>query len=390
MTVEKRFGLAAWLRPGILIPCIILINLACLPFMNNGDIRLFLKPWYAYIVEHGRWASLGDAFHNYTPPYIYLLSVGTLADGLLSPGVIIKIVAIFCSLLLAWAFHYFIRYFLERDQARIATLALLLVPTVWINGAWWGQCDALHTAATIAALGLILRERWWAGMAMLGLAFSIKFPPAFLAPLMLGLLLSRRLPPVTLIAPPLVYALMMLPAWIAGRTAWDLATIYMMQAGYYQDLSAAAPNMWEYIDASRTLGGTPWISYSAGATIGFAFGIAATLALAIITLRCRPTRERLVLMALSGAVILPYVMAKMHNRYWFIADILSFALAIIAPSRRRTWIAICVQMGSMLASLRFLIKIPAGAAIGGVFMTVALVLIVRELLDMDRESRRRA
>ena len=375
----------AFARALLNVPCLLLgaalVNFCALPG-TSGDLRKFVVPWYHYILEHGRFASLADGFANYTPPYLYLLSLGSFADGLVPPVLVVKLVSIAGSLALALCAYRLLTALLPRRTARLAACGLLLLPTVWINSAWWGQCDAIHAAASVLAVAQLMRGRWWSGMAALGLAMSFKFQAVFLAPLILYLLVSRRLPVASLLVPPLVYMLMMLPAWLAGRSAWDLATVYMMQAGYYFDLSASAPNIWEYID------GLHLVSYQHGVIIGTALGIAATIALTWIAWRRHLDGENLLPLAVGATIALPYLLPKMHNRYFFLADVLSYAMAVSRPSPRRVRIAVMVQIGSTLASLRYLIKIPAGAPIGGIFMTAALVLIMREILAMPRRSPR--
>jgi Gpi18-like mannosyltransferase len=69
------------------------IALRTLPYGNN-DFGDFLLPWYNFILQHGRFEAFGFAFANYSPPYLYLISLGSLLDGWLSPVVIIKLISI--------------------------------------------------------------------------------------------------------------------------------------------------------------------------------------------------------------------------------------------------------------------------------------------------------
>ena len=74
-----------------------------------------------------------------------------------------------------------------------------------------------------------------------GIAFSIKAQAIFLAPFAIAFLISRRTPLRYWLIPPSVYAAMMAPAWAAGWPAADLATVYLRQAQYFDDLSMNAP-----------------------------------------------------------------------------------------------------------------------------------------------------
>ena len=64
----------------------------------TSDYREFLLPWYRFILEHGRFTALGLNFSNYTPPYLYLISLGTWSDGLASPLAIITAISVLATL----------------------------------------------------------------------------------------------------------------------------------------------------------------------------------------------------------------------------------------------------------------------------------------------------
>src|SRR2546423_1363771 len=59
---------------GLIIALILRIRLFML---NSIDYDWFLSPWYDYIRDHGGFRALKDDFSNYTPPYLYLLTIAT-------------------------------------------------------------------------------------------------------------------------------------------------------------------------------------------------------------------------------------------------------------------------------------------------------------------------
>jgi len=347
--------------------------------LTNKDILKGYMPWYDYIVAHGRFAALADNFADYTPPYLYLLSIGSLANGLLPSFLIIKLIAIAGTIGLAFGFFWLITALDYQGARRLPVLWLMLLPTVFLNGPWWGQTDAFYAGPLLFAIGEVLRRRPLTAMMAVGLALSFKMQAVFIAPLLLALLLARRIPWAYLAIPPIIYAAMMIPSWLAGRPVNDLIGIYGAQADTFQQLARDAPYFWTYLEGGHL------VAYSTGVPIGLGLGVGATAWLGYLGWRERKLDpETLLLIAAAGAIILPFVLPKMHNRYFFLGDVLSFARAILFPSARRTRIAALMQAGSFLSGLAFVIGLPAGAPVGAIFMTAAVVLTLHELRDRLR------
>jgi Gpi18-like mannosyltransferase len=337
---------------------------------DNADIEGFLVPWYDYILLHGRFAAFADNFSNYTPPYLYLLSIGTLADGWLTPLVTIKLLAIAGSVFLVCCSHVLLRQFMRPWPALVAALLILLLPSVVINSVVWGQCDALYTGFIILAVAFALQRRDLLAAAMFGAAIAFKLQAVFVAPFGLFLLLSRVIRPWSLIFSFAAWCLLMLPAWIAGRPMMDLVRIYLEQADYYQSLSLNAPNIWTYLDYFG-------LQPNDTATIfGIAVAALVVLAIAIIAdIRKMTSRFDLLLIALLSSLAVPYILPRMHERYFFMADILSVLLACSFLSVPTVVVALLIGLGSLLASMGFLLGFSTGPAIGGLFVTVALILV---------------
>ena len=69
----------------------------------------------------------------------------------------------------------------------------------------------------------------------------------------------------------------------------------------------------------------------------------------------------------------------MHERYFFLADVLSLALAATERNRASCKIACLVQVGSMAGILAFATGVAGLAALGGVLMIGATALTARPL-----------
>ena len=61
--------------------------------MTNTDMEAKILVWYSKLQRHGAFAGLGKDFYNYTPPYLYLLSLATFTSAFIAPLTSVKIIA---------------------------------------------------------------------------------------------------------------------------------------------------------------------------------------------------------------------------------------------------------------------------------------------------------
>jgi Gpi18-like mannosyltransferase len=176
-----------------------------------------------------------------------------------------------------------------------------------------------------------------------GVAISFKLQAIFLAPLLLILLLKRKISWYYLPLIPVVYLVMILPAWFAGRQMRELLLIYSDQANKYPKLTLNAPNFYQWI---------PKDFYNIFFPIGLILTILAILLLTYIVMyknKLEITQDRLIYLAMISVLLMPYLLPKMHERYFYPADIFSIIFAFYFP--RYLWVAIVVQMSSLFAYL---------------------------------------
>jgi hypothetical protein len=93
---------------------------------------------------------------------------------------------------------------------------------------------------------------------------------------------------------------------------------------------------------------TRLISYETGVLLGSAAAVLTALALGALSVRWRRLHGGdLLLLAVTVAAAMPYVLPKMHERYFFLADILAYALAISRPRPWTIFVAVAIQLGSV-------------------------------------------
>ncbi|MDE3015349.1 MAG: hypothetical protein KGI29_00290 [Pseudomonadota bacterium] len=222
----------------------------------------------------------------------------------------------------------------------IGAILLLLSPSVLVNGADVGQCDIWWVAFLLAALYYIINDRPLPTLIYCGLALAFKPQSLFLSPLFLVLVIKGRVPWKLAWVPLAVYVATCIPAWLEGRSLYDLLMIYPSQA-MEGDLNSNAPNI--YLLSLQ-------MSSVLKAQLGILVGLALALAFIFVTcLRWKLpfTLTQYTLLATLSAAMLPFVLPHMHDRYFFAADILSLLLACLNP--RWCILTLLFQSASILA-----------------------------------------
>ena len=333
-------GLALWLlhREGVprssLLPLLLPITLAL--FLRvllldhvTLDYQDFLSRWVEHFRQNGGFTALKDPVGNYNVPYLYLLAA---LSYLPFPDLYgIKLFSILFDILLAWGGLRLAKA-LTRDS-RVSPLPFLLpllLPTVLLNGACWGQCDSVWAALCLHALSCALEDRPTPSLTLLALAFSFKLQAIFLIPLWCALLFCRRVKLRHLPVFPIVFALSMLPALLAGKPVMDILSVYLNQAGdsvSWQTVNYNSPSVFSLFP--YRFQPAPWIP-KAAILLAFLF---MTVILALL-FRRRHTLDNATLV-LAGAALslgIPFLLPYMHERYFFLGGILLVVLACVQPT----------------------------------------------------------
>ncbi|MGN6817157.1 MAG: hypothetical protein ACTHJR_00625 [Sphingomonas sp.] len=342
------------------------------------DLPEYVFPWFRHIVAFGPVGAFAMPFANYTPPYLYLLAAASMVTA--DPLVAVKSLSILSALCISLAMARLLRAAPGRYEA---TLFVFLLPTVVINAAVYGQCDGFWTAACLLAVAAAMDERTVAMLLWCGVAIAFKAQSAFLAPFVLAVLTNRRVNPILWAIPIAIYALAMLPARLAGWPARDLATVYLLQAQHFNTIGTA-PNPWAIVAAFAPARPLPWF------VVGYAAAIVVAIGYVIVFARRRLTPPDLLRAALLSALLVPFLLPKMHERFTLLADLLSFGLAHTLRTREawRTCVAVIAAstiatFGAMFDGRIFLFMI-AGAAF---VEAAAIIMVVTPLMRRQLQGK---
>lgn len=343
----------------------------------TSDYVNYTSQWYAAVRQHG-FAAAGTAISNYTPPYLYLLWAVSKVFPTVSPVIAIKIPSILSDFLCA--FFVFRLVALRYPGSRVplfAAIAALLAPTVVSNSALWGQADSIYAAMLLACVYALMTGHGAWAMVAFGLGLSIKFQTMFMAPALCALWFRRVIPLWAPLLVPAIYAVAMVPAWLAGRPAGELASVYLTQSVTYHQLTKNAPSLYAWLPQSL---------YAVLVPAGLALmtGIGCWFVWRVWRSRAPMAPTLILQLCLLSLIMTPFFLPKMHDRFFYAADVLAIVYAFHFP--RRYFVAVAVSFASFFACLPFLlhraplVPLPLLSAV----MAVALVSVALKVQwDLD-------
>ncbi|OLE52588.1 MAG: hypothetical protein AUG51_17585 [Acidobacteria bacterium 13_1_20CM_3_53_8] len=341
---------------------------------QSGDYVSHMTHWYDFIVSHGSFRALGYNFSNYTPPYLYLLALATNLP--VQKLYAIKILSIIFDFPLAVFVALVVRLKYEDKLVwASAFFVTLFAPTVIFNSALWGQTDAIYTMLLLGSIYFLLKERPFASILFLSIAFSFKLQTIFLLPVFFSLTWRKRIHPKMFLLIPAVYILMILPAWMAGRPLGELLVIYMHQGDVnYQALTLNAPNFYQWLPDSSELFGK----------FALFFGCAMIYLFCLLAIKSEEvlTDELIIKLSLVSLILVPFFLPSMHERYFFPADVFAIVYAFYFP--RYFFVPLAVILSSLLSYFPFLfgqpvIELPKVAILMGIVLTFVVTDLIRTL-----------
>jgi Gpi18-like mannosyltransferase len=339
-------------QPVVLIVLLVVAVLIRMAFVDyqSPDYRRFLEPWATFIDQHGGFRALRYSFSNYNAPYLYLMAAASYLP--LSPLITVKLISAIFEVMLGWYVYRLLGLRYPTGwMAPTGALVVLLLPTVVLNGAMWGQADSTYGALAVGGLYYLLLRKDWRACVLLGLALAFKLQVVFLFPALLLFALRRWVRWQALLATPAVYLLLDVPALLLGAKPQRLLFIYLYQAHSHNKLSINAPTIYNYVP----IGPNGLLKYIAALLAGV---ILLGLVVFADLRRVELTPTRIVLIATLSVLLTPYLLPSMHERYFYLADVLTVVAAFWLPRRYSLLpVPLLVQYASLTCYLNYLLQV---------------------------------
>lgn len=331
----------------------------------SGDYVSFLSIWTDTMSGMTLREALSTPIGDYNMPYLYvILLISRLPFYDLY---CIKLFSLLFDVAAALAVGYLVGLLTKKELPTLIGFGIaLFAPTTWLNSGYWGQCDSVYGALALWGLycGLNHRPRW--AMVLLALSLSFKLQAVFILPIVAFLLVTERVSLGQLLLFLAGFFGAMVPALLGGRSFQDTFSIYIDQTGAYPYLSLNAPSFWSLIpnDYFEELSATPVL-------------LAMVLTLTVMFLflhRYRGLESRdLVELALVFTLLIPWSLPKMHERYFYLAEMLSIVYICLYPSR--ILVGVGLLLGGFMVYSAYLFGGVPVLSMGGVAMVYGVILL---------------
>ena len=299
---------------------------------SAGDYEYYLADWLQKLSAGSFADGMRQNIGEYNVLYQYILFIITRLP--MPPLYAVKAVSFIGDAFLAGA----AASLAEKDgKPSVAAFgAVLLLPTVILNGGMFAQCDSLYAMCALWGLALALREKPARAAVCFALSLAFKLQAVFMLPMVIVLWADKKLRLVFV----LTLALTALPALLGGKSLHALLSIYTAQTGLYTGLNYGAANFFALLNTN----GLDVYAYG-NFGMGLAFGVCALLTVSGVRRAGRMNRRMYLRYALLFPLMIVFCLPRMHERYFYLAD--AMAIAAAAEDRRMTPAAGLIALASL-------------------------------------------
>ncbi len=351
--IKKEKQLLEFLKKNYLIIFIIFITIIAILVRvkmfsyDKGDYANFLKPWFDTLKSNDGLKALASYEGDYNLPYVTIMALLTYlpVNSLFS----IKIVSVIFDFTLALSCAVLVKELVKKNKKEFFVITytiVLFIPSVLMNGAYWGQCDSIYATFVILSLLFLLKEKYTLSFIMLGFAFSFKLQFIFILPLYIILYVTKKKFSIfNFLIIPLVDIIMCLPAIIAGKPILECLTVYFNQTSTYSNyLVMNFPNIYQIFNGNSD------IFYFVGELITIV--ICAIVLFFVLFKKIKFNNEKILLLAVWFITIITFFLPGIHERYLYVGEVLSVIYFLVY--RKNGFFALFINLCSIITYSNFL------------------------------------
>ena len=246
-----------------------------------------------------------------------------------------------------------------------------------------------YASGILLSLYYLLRDKPFPAVLWFSFAFCIKLQAIFFLPVLIGYCLKEERTAGYLVAIPLLYFVSIIPARLGGGALTDLLLVYGKRSRKSTArLAYQRQNVFAlFSNYSFTASELQLLMYA-----GVAAGLLVSLGIATMVYKNKLSSRAMVLVSLLCFLLVPYVLPRLLERYFYLADIISVLYACYAP---RSWyLPVLVVGASFLAYMPYLsqlswlsgvhvnLVLPSLMVLAAVFLI--FVQVYRVVLTADR------
>ncbi|MBX4192062.1 hypothetical protein KW798_01080 [Candidatus Parcubacteria bacterium] len=305
----------------------------------TSDYTYFLSKWFDALQTSGL-SAFQNPFSDYAPLYLYIIKLLTYlpVPSLYS----IKTVSVLADIVVAFLACAILKILVpgrSYSQLFFAFAVVFSIPTFLVNSSFWGQADALYAAAALASLYCILLRKPIYASFWFAISLCFKVQALFFAPILIGFLLREK-KLLHLFVVPVVYTVSILPVMWGGGSFWYWFFIYAKQSTEYKWLSVSAQSIFAFFNDAPAQDLLFWVGIAVSGLTALVFFVMAA--------RVPVSKKQCFLfLSLLCVLLLPYLLPRMHERYFYLADCLAVIYVLAYP---RYWYLATLVVGTSLIS----------------------------------------
>lgn len=315
---------------------------------------------------------------DYNVPYLYILAALTYLP--FKYMLKVKLISIIFDYVGAIACYLIVKKLLKNYKnfkfiCSVTYALILFTPTVILNSSAWAQCDIIYTTFELFSIYYLLSEKYGKSFLFYGIAISFKLQAIFIFPLYIILYFNKKEFSITnFFIIPITNITLYLPALLLGRPLNLLWNVYLNQVGEYTDLTLNLPNVYNIIRGSQLFG---------KCGVAFTIVMIGIILIYILGIKNKLTNIEIIELALLLVLVETYFLPSMHDRYMFLADILSIVYFII--KRKGIVIPIVIIGMSLNVYMIFLFGITSIPMILASIIQFSIVIkVLVEFLNIDK------
>ena len=336
LIMERHFDALMLLAAAVCLCCGMYARVTMLGFQSSDYINCLL-PWTKKLGSLPLREALSTPIGDYNLPYLYFLTIlsRTGWDELLH----IKSMSCFFDVVLAYLVMRITALEVKDRRLQLASFLIVLIsPTVMINSAQWAQCDSTYVAFCLLAILGAMTGRGRLCALSWTLAFCFKLQAIFILPALAVALFMGQVKPRHLLWIPAVYFASLIPALVCGRSLLSCMNIYGGQLGEYNKLFLNAPTVWRFFGAGRPE------EYN-NMAVYVALGAIVIFTILCLSFSKKMNRSQLFRLFFISSVLVPYLLPRMHERYFYMAEIL--ALIYFMYDHKRWYVPVAITLTSL-------------------------------------------
>ena len=343
----------------------------------TNDVTSFLINWMNAIKENG-FSSFYKINADYSSFYLFLLAIFTVLPSgeliTLVNGVnvytnwmfYIKFSNFICYLFISIAFYLIVKKITKDKIMAVTAFSLsFILPVQFFNTAIWGNSDAFYICYLIWALYFVISRKDFLSFMFLAFAFGNKLQAIFFFPLFFYLILRRRLKLYSVFGFVCGLFITFLPCYCAGGNFLSPFKYIDSQLNGYSNLNLGCANFYNFVGLYF------------GETFNNFFSILGILLIlffmGFIYFRNINLNDlSIIAIATFSSGITVFFLPHMHERYFFILDILIVLYCLLF--KKKYHLIVLMQISSGIAYYHYLSGYYTFQILGENVVTIAALI----------------